>query len=128
MCGIITGMSCAGQSKNTPVTDTLCFDVPTIQKLLIAAEQKKVLEDQLAIVNERIVGLEARIAIYKDKDTFTVASFQREISNYKEQKIILLETVAGLNKQLIRERRKRFWTAAGGIAATGIAAFFYITK
>ena len=118
-------MSCAGQSKTT---DTLCFPVEVIRKVLIAAEQKKILEQQVTILNDRIAGFQQEIKLLTDKDAETVASYDRQIAEMLEQRKVFEQQLKDFEKIVRKERRKRFWTAAGGVVTTGIAAYLYIIK
>lgn len=113
-------------AKSQP--DTLCFPVPVIQKVLIAAEQKKVLEERVLILNERITGFEQMITVYKDRDSVTVSSYEAQIKVMREQRVIWEAQISNLNKQLKREKRKRFWLGVGMVTSIAGGTFLYLTK
>lgn len=117
--------NCAGQSK---ATDTLCFPVETIKKVLIAAEQKKVLEGQVILLNQRIMGLNDIVRNMVEKDSVTVKLYNDQIQITKEQKSLCQSQITSLEKAVRKERRKRFWTGAGGVVTTGIALYLFATK
>jgi ASC-1-like (ASCH) protein len=118
-------MSCAGQSK---ITDTICFPVEVVKKVLIAAEQKKVLDGQVILLNQRIEGLQAVVKNLEEKDSATVAAYNTQIEVMKEQKEIFQSQLDGYEKLLRKEKRKRFWTGVLGAATTAGATYLLITK
>ncbi len=109
-------------------TDTLCFQVQVIQKVFIAAEQKKVLEQQVYVLNERITGLQKMIVNLNEKDSATVEGYQLEIRTMREQQDIFVDQINSFEKLLKKERRKRWWTAAGGFVSVGALTYLYLTK
>lgn len=118
-------MNCAGQSGRT---DTICFPVPVIQKVLVAAEQKKVLEQQLTIVGERVALLKSIIAEMEKKDSVSIDAYNAEINVMNDKIELYKDQMNGYEKLLRREKRKRFFTSMAGILTTAAATFFYITK
>lgn len=98
------------------------------RKLLIDARQKDVLVEQVNILNERIAGLQSIIANLHEKDSATVVGYESQIRIMAEERIIFEDQISTLEKMLKKERRKRKWTAFGGIALTGIATYLYIIK
>ncbi len=108
--------------------DTMCFPVAVIQKVLIAAEQKKVLDQQVTILNERITVLGDIIKNLNDKDVETVATYTKQLKLATEQKDLLLAELKLYEKKLRKERRKRWWTAAGGVVSSGALIYLYVTK
>lgn len=123
---VIATKSFAGLSQNT--NDTLCFPTEVIRKVLVAAEQKKVLEERVIILGQRIEGLEKSLQYVEAKDSVTVATYERQIKEMKEQQQILLDTVASLNKEIRREKRRRFFTGLAGTVTTAGALFLLLTK
>jgi hypothetical protein len=107
-------MSFAGQSQTT---DTICLPIPIAQKVLVAAEQKKVLDEKIIILNERISNLQGVIKDFQGKDSITVLTYETQLKEFRLQKEILERDIKKL-------KRKLFWTKAAGIA--GIAGAFYI--
>lgn len=123
---VILTRSFAGQCQNT--NDTLCFPVPVIQKLLIAAEQKKILDERVSILAQRIEGMEKALEYVERKDSVTVATYENQIKLMKEQHQILLNTVASLNGEIRREKRRRFWTTGGFGGIVILLGTLFITK
>lgn len=115
-------------SKAQVATDTLCFPVETIKKVLIAAEQKKVLEGQVILLNQRIMGLNDIVRNMVEKDSVTVKLYTDQIQITKEQKTLYQSQITSLEKAVRKERRKRFWAGAGGVVTTGIALYLFATK
>lgn len=119
---VLVRTACAGQSTTT---DTICLPVPVAQKVLIAAEQKKVLEERVGLLNEGIRLLEQRIAVKDDmlsgfmqQDSLTkeiINTFSREIQVMKEQRAVLEQAVASCERDL-RKMKRKVWLA-GGVAA-----------
>lgn len=94
--------SFAGQCQ---ITDTLCFPVNVIKKILIAAEQKKVMDQQVVILNDRIAGYQSQIIIIHEKDSATVELYERQITDF------------GLI-QAVNDSKPHAQTAAEKLAAT----------
>jgi hypothetical protein len=115
---------CASQSKE----DTLCFTVPQVRNLLIAAKQKTVLEERVIILSSRIDTLQSIIRSQDDKDEATVEGYKLELKVLQEEKKIYQDQVSTFEKMLRREKRKRFLTGLGGSLATAAALYLYITK
>lgn len=105
---------------------------------MIAAEQKKVLDEKVSLLsadidllNQRISEKEKIIADLKAKDTANISiigTYDKEISTMKEQRKVFEDQLKSFSKQLRKEKRKRFWTAAGGLAGMGVLAYLYISK
>jgi len=125
MFAVLTTKICEGQ---LPTSDTLCFPVPVIQKLLIAGEQKKVLEQQVVILNERIANYQTIIASLNSIDSLTVATYTAQIKVYKDEKAIYEDQLKGYERLLKKEKRKRFFTGVGGAIITGIVGYLYLKK
>ena len=118
-------MSCAGQLRTS---DSTTVSTPALKRILVAAEQKKVLEQQVVILNQRISGLELTINDLAEKDTATVGSYERQIALMKDQRILFENQIKTFEKMVIKERRKRFWTSVAGTLTTGIGVYLYLTK
>jgi hypothetical protein len=133
MSVILITMPFSGRSQNTD-----CPPDAQLRKILADARQKPILEerigylnDDINILNQRIVEKEGIIRDLKSKDSTSSAiirTYEREIGAIKEQRMILEDQAKIFAKQLKREKRKRFWTAAGGVAGVGIMAYLYIAK
>lgn len=104
---------------------------------MIAAEQKKVLQERvnlltsdLDLLNSRIILKEAVIADLKDKDSISldiISTFRNEISVMQDQRKIWEGEIKSLQKQLKKQKRKTFWTAMAGVASTA-GAFWLGSK
>lgn len=95
---------------------------------MIAAEQKKVLDEQVILLNQRIAGYELMIKEYKEKDTATVGGYEREIALMKDQRKIFEGQIKDNEKVIRKLKRKVFWTSAAGVAGMGTMAFLLLTK
>jgi hypothetical protein len=118
---ICLAKNCAGQSGST---DTLCFPVAIIQKVLIAAQQKTVLEDEVNNLHERIIEKERQLAITSTRDSLLMISLNNDIANLKEQKKIFSDALDTMTKELRKQKRRTRWTAIAGIVATLGGIFF----
>jgi len=121
----MTGSSFAGVCQ---ISDTLCFPVPVIRKVLIAAEQKKVADSMLKIAEFQIVQHENTIKLLGEKDIELKAMYEGQITNLNQQIELYKDQIAGYEKLLKRERRKRRLITAAGIVTTGAALYLYLTK
>lgn len=118
-------MNSGGQSR---ITDSTTVSNVALRRILTAAEQKKVLDEQVVLLNQRISGFELIVQQYKDKDTATVGSYERQIAIMKDQRIIF-EGQIKQNEKIIRKlKRKVFWTSAAGVAGMGVMAYLLLTK
>jgi hypothetical protein len=95
---------------------------------MIAAEQKKVLEQQVSILNDRIANYQVIISNLNEKDSITVAAYEKEIVLFKDEKAIYQDQIKGYEKLIRKQKRKTFFTAAGGILATAAMGYLYLTK
>lgn len=122
---ILATMNSEGQSRST---DSTTVSNASLRRILIAAEQKKVLDEQVVLLNQRISGYELMVQQYKDKDTATVGSYEREIAIMKDQRKIFEDAIKGNEKVIRKLKRKVFWTSAAGVAGMGTMAFLLLTK
>lgn len=104
------------------IPDTLCFPVHVIQKLLIAAQQKDILEDEVRTLNERIIEKEKQLSASNARDSSLIVSLNKEIGFLKDQKGIALGEITALNKRLKRARRTARWASVAGVITTVAAA------
>jgi hypothetical protein len=118
-----------GQQFTT--TDTLCFPVPVIKKVLVAAEQKRVLEEQLLVINKRIAEKDSIISLMKFKDETNsqlIKTYEDEIKVMRDQRAIFEAAIKNHEKAIRKLKRKVFWTSAAGVAGMGVLAFLLLTK
>lgn len=130
MCALLAGIACEAQSKNS---DTLCFSVETVQKLLIAGKQKKALDSLVVSLNADIASYQTIIREEQAKDsvnTEIVKTYVSMISVKDEQRKILEGQINSLNKEVKKWKRKTRWTGIAGILATvgGIVATVFVLK
>lgn len=104
--------------------DTLIKLKPSVaRKLLIDAEKKDILENEVANLNARIAGLQYQIDLISNNDSTIRASYERELVIVRDQKNIAVSQIKALEKQLKRSRRTTRWTAIAGIVLTAGVKF-----
>ena len=125
LLAILATMNSDGQSRNT---DSTTVSNVALRRILTAAEQKKVLDEQVLLLNQRIAGYESMVQQYKDKDTATVGSYEREIALMKDERKIFESAIKDKEKQIRKYKRKLFFRTAGGVLVTGGLVYLYLTK
>jgi len=118
-------MNSDGQLRDT---DSTTVSNVALRRILTAAEQKKVLDEQVLLLNQRIAGYEEMVKQYKDKDTATVGSYERQLVLMKDERTILETAIKGKEKEIRRYKRKLFVRTAGGVMITAGLAYLYFTK
>jgi len=118
-------MNCAAQLKTSDSTTT---STVALKRILAAAQQRNVLLEQVDILNKRIENYQNIINTLNEKDSLTIASYEAQIKNMNEVEVIYENEIKNLGKQIRKERRKRKWTAFGGLALTSAFVYLYITK
>lgn len=119
--------NCAGQSTASG-NDTMCIPVDTLKKIYTAAASAKELRVQISILNERIETKKAELMEIKNRDSAEIVTLRGNISRLLEEKALYDDQLNGYERLLRKEKRKRFWTAAGGLITTGLVAYLYLTK
>ena len=99
-----------------------------IRKVLIAAAQKKVADSLLSISENQVSQLENTIRLLGLKDSTQKLFYESQLTEFRNQVVLYKDQINGYEKLLKRERRKRFFTAAGGVVATGLTLFLYLQK
>lgn len=122
---ILATMNCAAQSSRT---DSTTVSNAALRRILTAAEQKKVLDEQVILLNQRINGFELMVKELKDKDTATVGTYEREIALMKDQRKVFESAITAKEKEIRRMKRKLFFRTAGWLMLTGTIAYLYFTK
>lgn len=130
MFTLLTSLAFAGKSQST---DTLCFDVPTIQKVLIAAKQKKVLDSLVVSLNQDIKSYEIAVRELQQKDSVNkeiVNGYLAIIKTKDEQRKVLEDQIMVLNKEIKKWKRKQRWAAVAGVIGTvgGVVATVFVLK
>ena len=118
--------SFAGLSQNG--NDTICFPRTQAKNVLIAAEQSKILKQQVTILNERIINYQTIIATLNSRDSVTVATYVSQIKSFEEEKKVYQDQIAGYEKIVRKLKRQKFITGLVGSLATGAAIFIAVTK
>lgn len=119
-------MNCAAQSRHS-ASDSILVSVKAAQNLVIAAQQKGLLEEHVKILAERITAKEGIIASLQGKDSINqalAASYQKEITIMKDQRGIYEAELKAVNNQLKKQRRKTRLVAFAGILTTAAGIFF----
>lgn len=125
---LLIGRNYESQSQTT---DTLCFPVPVIQKLLIDAKQKKYADSLVVVYRSDINILSGKIQALEIKDSTNNqinSTYQAMIGTMKDQRGILEGQVTSLSKQLRKQKNKTRLTAIGGLLLTGIVTGLFIFK
>lgn len=112
-------------------TDTLCFPISTVQKLLIDAKQKKyadslvnVYRSDISILNQTVAALETKDSTNKEINS----TYQNMIGTMNQQRTILEGQITYLNKEVTRWKRKTKFAAISGIVLTGIVTGLFVFK
>ena len=128
-------MSFAGNSQ---ATDTICVPVAQLKKVLIDAKQKPILLERIDLLTADVKLLNSRIVVkdsiinLMERDELAsqeiIATLREEKKLMQEQRKVFEDQLNAYEKLLRKERRKRRWTAVGGIMLTGAATYLYLTK
>lgn len=126
----MTGSSYVSKSQSI---DTLCFDIPTAQKVLTAAKQKKVLDSLVVVLNNDIRSYEIIVQNLQAKDSTNkeiIMTYMEIIKAKDEQKKVLENQIASLNKEIKKWKRKNRMTAIAGLLTTigGVVATVFLLK
>ena len=131
-------LTVASFAGNSQTTDTICLPIAQAKKVLADARQKPLLLEQIKLLRQDVQTLSDRIAVKQAEisnmegqlvaDQEIINQLKAEKQLYEEQKKIILDQVALFNKELRKEKRKRRWTAFGGLLSTGIMTYLFISK
>lgn len=115
-------LTVSNYGAKSQTTDTLCFPVPVIQKVLIAAKQKQVQDTLINLLRSDIIILQQQADAWQAKDSTNKAIIQTYVNmtGTMQQQRVLLE------KEVKKWKRKTTWTAIGGILLTGATAYLLI--
>lgn len=86
----------------------------------MAAEQGKVLKQQVQILNDRISLLQSMVSTLEAKDSAIVASYEAEIKVMRERRTLFEGQIKAYEKLLRRERLKTKAVTVMGVLATGL--------
>lgn len=121
----MTGSSFAGLCQNT---DTLCFPVPVIRKVLIAASQKKIADSLLSIAEKQVTELNGQIKLLNEKDSELKTMYDNQLDILRQEITLYKDQIIGYERLVKKERRKRRLATFGGILTTGVMAYLFIIK
>ncbi len=120
-----------GQPGNVQLSDTICPKIETYRKLVIAAEQKKILELQVVVLNQRISEKDSIISLLKFRQETTdqvIQTYEDEIGAMIDQRKVFEQAIKDTEKEVRRYKRKLFFRTAGGVMIAGVGAYLYLTK
>jgi hypothetical protein len=111
--------------------DTTCVPTSQLRKVVSDAKQKPVLEERIAILNERIATKDSviralQLAGEEDLSVMTALRDQKRI--LEEEKKLFNDQLRTLESMLRKEKRKRFLASMAGIVTTAGAMYLFITK
>jgi hypothetical protein len=124
----LIGSSLGARSQTT---DTLCFPVPVIQKLLIDAKQKKYADSLVLVYRSDINILSRKVEALEIKDSTNTqinSTYQAMIGTMKDQRTVLEGQIITLNKQIRKQRTATKLTAISGLLLTGLVTGLFIFK
>lgn len=131
-------LTVASFAGNSQTTDTICLPIVQAKKVLADARKKPLLLEQIKLLRQDVQTITDRISVKEAEisnmegqlvaDQEIINQLKAEKQLYEEQKKIILDQVASFNKALRKEKRKRRWTAFGGLLSTGIMTYLFISK
>ena len=114
MLSLWIGSSFAARSQTT---DTLCFPVSVIQKLLIDAKQKKLADSLNTVYRYDISILQSKIGLMEEKDR-----------NHLHIEGVYKEQVSKLERDVRKWKRKTKFAAFSGLLLTSIVTGLFVFK
>lgn len=128
---VLTSLNAISQTSNDSLTCIPNSQLKIAAKLIErgrvdSAElsfQKKaasLLSEQIQVKESIIAGLSQKIDLQKQIE----ATYERDKASYLDQISIVNREVLRLQKDVRKQKRKTFFTALAGIAATGLALYF----
>lgn len=115
-------MNSQGQLKRHSVSDK------ALRNMYATALQAKLYDSLLDIAKERIIYYEARIQLADAKDSLTIASYEKELSIWREKEVIYKDAIAALQKEIRKLRRQIFWMKLSGVGIAATTVYLLITK
>lgn len=118
------------QAQNTSrsTNDTICKPVAEYKLIFKDARLYRYTDSLLKLTERQISELKYTMGLLIEKDSATVAGYKNQISIMYQEQAIYKDQVNTFEKLLRREKRKRFWTSAGGVVATGLAIYLSTIK
>ena len=93
---------------------------------MIAAKQGDVLKEQVKILNERVTLLQSMVLNLEQKDSANTSQSVNQVALFKQEIDLYKDQIKTFERLLKREKRKRFWSTAGGVITSGI--ILYLTN
>jgi hypothetical protein len=128
LCVILTVSSYGARCQ---ATDTLCFPVSTVQKLLIDAKQKRYADSLVNLYRSDINILSGKVAALEIKDSTNKeinSTYQAMMGTMKEERAVFVGQINSLSKENKKLKGKIKLTAFGGLALTGLVTGLLIFK
>jgi CII-binding regulator of phage lambda lysogenization HflD len=113
------------------ITDTLCFPIAAVQKLLIDAKQKKYADSLVSVYRSDISFLNQKIQALETKDSTNKeinSTYQNMIGTMNQQRTILEGQITYLNKEVKKWKRKTRLAGIAGITLTAIVTGLFLFK
>lgn len=110
------------QDTLIPTPDT------TLRKLLIAAEERNNLKKQVRNLEEQIKLMDAVIKEQVSKGELQNEFHQNQLDNLRDQLAKVKEIADEFEMEVKREKRRKRWTAVGGIVTTTAALLLTLKK
>ena len=91
-------------------------------------EKGEVYKQQVTLLNNRISLLNSQISELQEKDSANSVSSRNQIKLLLQEKELHQDQIKIMEKMILREKRKRKWTAVAGILSTGAAIYLSTIK
>lgn len=108
-------------------TDTICLPVQTVTKIMAAADSASLLREMVRLLYSDIGSLSQININLRRTDTLQqrlISTYEAQVKTMQEQRGLYDAELSNIRTLLKKERRKRTWTAIGGLV--GIAGAFYL--
>lgn len=108
--------------------DTLCAPTAKLKKIYADAKLYRLTDSLLKISERQVAELKTNISLLEEKDVDTRNNYERQLDNLNQQVVLYKDQIAGYEKLIKREKRKRFLTGLAGAAGTAAAIYIAVTK
>ena len=118
-------------SGDFEVTELAPIDLATSTCVTFVLEgqfEKKVADSLLIIAEKQVKELQNTIDILGDKSVEQKAMCDSQMDLLRQEITLSKDQINGYERLLKRERRKRIFTAVGGVLTTSAALFLLISK
>lgn len=113
------------------IIDTTCVQTGQLRKVVADAKLKPVLEERIAILNDRISTKDSVIMALQlagEEDLAVIAALRDQKRILEEEKKLFNDQLKTLESMLRKEKRKRFLASMAGIVTTAGAMYLFISK